>query len=122
MLIKNRVQKAGSALVVSLVTGMVIGIVLVGYMTMVSSNQRAVSRSETWNATMPVIEAGIEEAMAHIHRNYPTNAESNGWFGSGTNLAKWRWMGDGIYLVNISGTNQPVIEAYGYMRLPPNTT
>ena len=123
MLIQYRGQKAGSALVVSLVTGMVIGIVLVGYLTMVSSNQRAVARSETWNATMPVIEAGIEEAMAHIHRNYPTNAESNGWFASGTNVLKWRWMGDGIYLVYVSsGTNQPVIESYGYVRLPLNNT
>jgi hypothetical protein len=99
---------------------MVIGIVMVGYLGMVSSNQRAVVRSETWNATMPVIEAGIEEAMAHLHRNFPTNAESNGWFASGTNYIKWRWMGDGIYLVYIMGTNQPVIESYGYMRLPGN--
>lgn len=109
-------------MVVALVTGMVIGIVLVSYLTMVSSNQRAVVRSETWNATMPVIEAGIEEAMAHIHRNFPTNAESNGWFASGTNVLKWRWIGDGIYLVNISGTNQALIESYGYMRLPVNNT
>lgn len=122
MLIQNRARNAGSALVVALVTGMVIGIVLVSYLTMVSSNQRAVVRSETWNATMPVIEAGIEEAMAHLHRNFPTNAESNGWFGSGTNVVKWRWMGDGIYLVFVGGTNQPVIESYGYMRLPVNNT
>jgi len=110
--------------VVSLVTGMVIGIILVGYLTMAGSNQRAVARSEAWNATMPVIEAGIEEAMAHIHRNFPTNAESNGWIGSGTNVLKWRWMGDGIYLVYISDTdtNKPVIQSYGYMRLPLNNT
>ena len=107
-------------MVVALVTGMVIGIVLVSYLTMVSSNQRAVARSETWNAAMPVIEAGIEEAMAHIHRNYPTNAQSNGWSGSGANLIKPRWMGDGVYLVNIIGTNQPVIESCAFMKSPMN--
>ena len=61
MLIQKRTQrKAGSALVVCLVTGMILGIVMVGYLTMVSSNQRAVARSEAWNTTMPVIEAGID--------------------------------------------------------------
>ena len=120
MLIQNRARKAGSALVVALVTGMVIGIVLVSYLTMVSSNQRAVVRSENWHATMPLIEAGIEEAMAHLHRNYHTNAMSNGWWGSDTNVLKLRWFGEGAYVVNVMGTNQPVIESYGFMRSPMN--
>jgi hypothetical protein len=122
MLIQKRTQrKAGSALVVCLVTGMILGIVMVGYLTMVSSNQRAVARSEAWNTTMPVIEAGIEEAMAHLHRNFPTNRTSNGWMASGTsNVLKWRWLGDSIYLVEVQGTNEPVIESSGFVRMPVN--
>src|SRR3989442_9310121 len=67
MKIRTNTQAQGSALVVTLLTALVIGITLASYLTLVSSQNVSTMRSLAWNATVPVLEAGVEEALAHIH-------------------------------------------------------
>ena len=111
-----------SVLAVALITSFVIGLVLVSYMTLVSNHQRGIVRSELWNAALPVAEAGIEDALAHLNRNYPTNLVSQGWRISGNNLMHRRpWM-DGYYSVRVSVATNPVIVSSGFVRVPWNDT
>src|SRR5437667_5606976 len=57
----------GSVLLVALLTAWVIGIALVSYLTMVANQNRSTYRSLTWNMCIPVLEAGVEEALTQIH-------------------------------------------------------
>jgi len=57
----------GSVLLVALLTAWVIGIALVSYLTMIANQNRSTYRSLTWNMCIPVLEAGVEEALTQIH-------------------------------------------------------
>src|SRR2546425_1191208 len=73
------VTQSGSALTVVLITGAVIGITLTSFMTLVNAHNRATVRSQSWNACIAVVEAGIEDAMGHCAHDYITNMAANGW-------------------------------------------
>ncbi|MEO7300643.1 MAG: hypothetical protein ABI042_18930, partial [Verrucomicrobiota bacterium] len=62
-------QNRGSVLVVTLVITGILGFTLASYLTLVGTQSRSVSRSQTWNYSIPVAEAGIEEAIVHLNRN-----------------------------------------------------
>jgi hypothetical protein len=115
---------SGKILLVTIFIGAAIGIVLASCLTLVKSQNQAVARSQAWNACIPVIEAGIEEAMAHVNNPNTTtlaSLASSGWQQNGSVFSRPpRPMGDGFYLVNITLTNvkQPVIVCTGYVRLP----
>jgi hypothetical protein len=104
---------------VALFVGMAVGIVLASCLTLVNSQNQAVARSQAWNACIPVIEAGIEEAMAQLN-NEKEKSFDVGWTQNGQVYSRYRPMGDGFYLANITLTNrvQPVIVCTGYVRLP----
>lgn len=112
---------SGKILMVAVFIGAVVGIVLASCLTLVNSQNQAVARSQAWNACVPVIEAGIEEALAHLNNEKETTWAVNGWVQNGSVYSRPpRTMGDGFYLVNIILTNvvQPVIVCTGYVRLP----
>jgi hypothetical protein len=99
---KIRVQKISreqaSALIVTLVLGVVLLVVLASYMGLLASQKKLVTRSQTWNAALTMAEAGIEEGMAQLNQGTSfsftnlfnnstiTNFSNNGWGGSGTNF------------------------------------
>ncbi len=76
---QNKTQ--GSVLLVTLCTAWVIGIVLVSYLTLVANQNRTTYHSHTWNTCIPVLEAGIEEALTQLNFNGEGlgNAISHGW-------------------------------------------
>src|ERR1043166_1713568 len=115
-------RQDGGVLLMTVCTVIVVGIILIAYVSLVSNHQQSVRRSEAWNDAMGVAEAGVEEAMAHLNQNYPGSLTSYGWFPSGTNVYLWRTLGDGIYIVSASTGPQPVVVAQGYVRLPWNNT
>src|SRR6267378_419696 len=97
MKIRTNTQAQGSALVVTLLTALVIGITLASYLTLVSSQNISTMRSLAWNATIPVLEAGVEEALTQLHYTGVTNLSANGWtYATGGVYRKERSLGNGI--------------------------
>jgi len=111
--IKRRGEQGG-VLVSTFVATFVVGLVLTGYMTMVGSSHRDSVRSETWNAAISVAESGLEEALAHLQKNFPANLLSQGWTLDGTNVVRKRKIGDSYYKVSISANPSPVVVSSGH--------
>ena len=78
MKLTNSKSQSGSILVVTIITSALIGSVLCSYLVLVSSRNQGTMRSLAWNTAIPVLEAGIEEALTHltVDTNRPT---ANGW-------------------------------------------
>lgn len=119
----------GGALIATLVTSAIIGTALASYLTMVSAQNQTVMRSMSWNSAIPVLEAGLEEALSHIHQNGIENLDRDDWDKrsevtiGGTNLTatyfvKERHLSDSHFRVAISAANPPVIYAEGLVRIP----
>lgn len=106
-------------LFVTLIATAILGLGLASYLRMVSTQNYSVARSQAWNRAIPVLEAGIEEAMAQINKS--TSAASfvaNGWTLVGTNYVKKRGLGDEAYVVKVSTAANPVIESEGFSPIP----
>ncbi len=100
-----RAQRAGHALLLILIFIGILSITsLASYLALTSSQNRSVMRSLSWNAALPLAEAGAEEALSHINKN-AGNFALDGWVASGTNYTHGtRTLGDGNYSVMISGS------------------
>jgi hypothetical protein len=94
LIIRSR-DESGSILLVALLAFVLIGTVLGSYLARVVTEQRLTTRSLLWNSTVPVIDAGIEEALAHLNRNVLTNdlnphqqydPKADGWREVGTDV------------------------------------
>ena len=124
-------SRRGSVLMVTLMTTVIIGIALASFLTLTRAQNRSTYRSQTWNAAIPVVEAGIEEALAHLNNNCLSN---------GINIGVVNWTADGwsavtggytksnslpggtyysvtIYTTNLQG---PDIYAQGFVSAPVN--
>ena len=118
MKIRLNTQPDGSILVITLLTAFVIGVGVASYLVLVSNQNYSTMRSLAWNTTIPLAEAGIEEALTHLNDdsgitdNYWISQQSNGQ----TVYRKRRVLGsDGsFYSVTISNANStPVIFSKG---------
>lgn len=121
----RRQSQHGSTLLVTVVVTAVIGLMLLAYLSLVQFQNTSNVRSQAWNAAIPVVEAGIEEALAHLNARAVTNGSlaCDGWVQSGGTYIMARNLGDSFYSVTISNyiagtTNQPIIESRGYTALP----
>jgi hypothetical protein len=107
---------------VIIVTG-IISVGLASYLKLAVNQQRSVARSAAWNETIPVLEAGIEEALAQISSG--TDAASminNGWSISGTNYVRERTLDGNRYVARISVGVPPVIISSGFVNVPGTTS
>src|SRR5438552_762548 len=117
-------SQTGSALVVTMVIGVVVIVVLLSYLQLLEGRTITRARSLAWNSAIPVLEAGIEEALAHLYRD-STTLTSNGWANSQSNgntiYSKRRDFSDGSYcLVTVSNVDTlpftaPVIYSQGFV-------
>lgn len=127
-------NKQGSTYLVVVVTMVVVGLMLAAYLKLIDVQNQLTTRSQTWNRTVPVIEAGIEEAMAHLNLNGSPDAGGNfdlskltrdGW--SGNPSSGWyreRWFENDHYAVKIeawtgSVSNFPKIYSTGTVQHLP---
>ena len=78
----------GSVLVVILVTIVVLGVVLAAVLSLIVQENRILARTSTWNSTLPVAEAGIEEAMSHLEQVDGGPRGVNGWTATGSSLSR----------------------------------
>ena len=120
-------REQGNTLVLTLVMALTIGTVLAGYLGLLSSRYKLTVRSQCWSAAVPVLEAGIEEALTHFQDDL-NNPTANGWALS--SIAgkpvywKQRTLADGSYFVvniyNGSGvaSNTPYIYSTGFVPSP----
>src|ERR1051325_4381260 len=117
------------------VTMIVVGLMLAAYLKLVAVQNQMTMRSQTWNRSVPVIEAGIEEAMAHLNKNGAPDAAGSfnlsnlgvdGWTGS--SASGWTKNGainNEYYVVQISpwsggsASNFPFITSTGYVQQVP---
>src|SRR5437762_4201859 len=111
----------GSVMIVTLLTAMIIGISLASYLTLVAHQNRSTMRSLAWNTCMPVLEAGIEEALTQVRYQGVSKLTANGWtMGSDGSYHKTRLIGDdgSYYQVAIEPINPPVIVSVGFVPAP----
>src|SRR5687768_9690578 len=109
----QRKSEEGAMLVGTLVMAAIMGSVIVAVTAMVIQEHRMLSRSTTWNATLPIAEAGIEEAMSHCRQVGTGLRNVNGWTNAGTNIFLSRTRTDGRYAVSISPASPPIITSTG---------
>jgi len=129
----SSIQRAGGFTYLTVViTMIVVGFMLAAYLKMVTVQNQLTVRSQTWNRSVPVLEAGVEEAMAHLNRNGAPDASGNlpgtlsadGWSGNAAiGWSKFGWLDKDFYFVQISpwvaGSHYPFINSTGYvMQLP----
>ena len=122
---KNR--ENGSSLFVAMCICLVVGVILAGYLVLTSNRFQMTVRSSDWNAAIPVLEAGVEEALTHMTRdtNQPT---ANSWTAAtiaGNQVyTKKRTFSDGSYFyvyIKDFTANNPTIYSQGFVRSPYKT-
>jgi hypothetical protein len=123
-------KQAGNTLLLALFITALIGAALISYLTLVKSQEMAGMRSQAWNATIPVIEAGMEEALTHLNTHGASNLVSDGWTyipAATPQECKYvmeRQIGEHLFNVCIynivpGASNQfPVIESRGFVASP----
>ena len=124
MTIKANTNKSqGSILLITLLTAWVIGIALVSYLTLVANQNRTTYHSLSWNSCVPVMEAGVEEALTQIYYNDITHLGNNQWTYSDGLYHKTSALGDAgsRYDVTIQPVDPPVIVSTGYATAPGNS-
>jgi hypothetical protein len=125
---RPRQPEHASALLMTLVITSILGVSVASYMSLLGHQKEAVARSLSWNTAMPVLEAGIEEAMTHLNRN-AGNLGRDGWTATGSaciggvNLVgslytKSRSWDDQSFNVAIADGASPAIYAEGRIRTP----
>src|SRR5688572_13477736 len=109
----------GGVLVVTIVICALVGLMLTAYLGMVSSQHSFTQRSQVWNNAIPMCEAGIEEAMAHInHINTTSNFAINGWRLDGGRYRKERYLNRGECRMDIDNNMPPIITVQGLLKEP----
>lgn len=116
----------GSALAVTMIVCFVLGIMLAGYLKLTSTNYVLTSRSQKWNESISVAEAGVEEALQEVNvinttftktTNWPSTASHNGWSQPATDVYySKKTIGDTFYesyITNTFGGTNVVITSIG---------
>src|SRR4051812_25129816 len=67
--LQSRTAQSGFTYATVVVTMIVVGTMLAAYLKMVAVQNQSTVRSQAWNRTVPVLEAGVEEALAHLNHN-----------------------------------------------------
>src|SRR2546426_3528565 len=88
--------RGNTLFIVIVITGLV-GFVLAVYLTLLRSQNTATMRSQAWNASIPVLEAGVEDALSHLNAHGTTNLNCDGWTQSGTIYYMQRSLGENYY-------------------------
>lgn len=111
----RKAKESGGALLVVLFSSVVMGVTLASYLQYTSTQSKSIMRSQAWNAAIPVAEAGVEEALAHINDStIGTNFALSGWTIVSNQFKMAATMNAGRYVSMISTDTYPVIVCTGY--------
>lgn len=111
-------RKKGSALIITLIITAVIGTALASYLRLASYQNQSVVHSQFWNGGIPIAEAGVEEALAHLNTVGDGNRATNGWILTNGQFYLKRSLDAGRYEVWITSDAQPEVSALGYVQEP----
>lgn len=119
-------RNQGSVLIATISISVVISITLIAFLKVSQFQYRMVHRSMAWNAALPVAEAGLEEALAHLNNVGQTGARGvDGWSkvtsGGETVYRMTRTLDGNKYIVDISDSTSPQIVSTGYYVIPGQT-
>jgi hypothetical protein len=94
--------------------------VTASYLSLVISQNKSVIRSMAWNAAVPAMEAGVEEALTHLRRGGITNLATDGWLPTSDGwFQKSGNLGAGFgYIVRIEPVEPPIIISTGVAPTP----
>lgn len=106
-------NERGGTLVTCLIVIGVLSLSMLAAMNMVSTQRRIVGRTQFWNGAIPLCEAGLEDALAHLNYSGTTNLGSDGWTATLTNYWRSNSMSGGYYYATISTSLPPVITSRG---------
>lgn len=129
-------RRQGFTYMTVVVTMIVVGLMLAAYLKLVGVQSQLTTRSQNWNRSVPVLEAGIEEAIAHLNKNGSPNDAGvvtlsqlggDGWDNHGSLTGPWSkevYLDNDYYTVTISswnGTvaNFPTIYSTGFVQQTP---
>jgi len=98
-----------------------ISLALAASLSLVGNSHATTARSQSWNEAMPVAEAGLEEALAHLNLHGGSNLLCDSWAKAGDIYWIQHSVGSGYYLVTISNyvagsPNAPIIDSRGYAK------
>ena len=122
----HRTPEQGGILVVTLFVLVSIFIALGSYLLLVRAQYVSIVRSQAWNDSMSMAEAGVEDALAQLNpgatdQTISVDRTANGWgspsggfYGPVTRTVR----SNATYSVVFSTNVQPVIYATGYLTLP----
>ncbi len=127
----------GNTLVTTLVLGVIMLVTLISYLALLMSHKNQVAHSQSWNSSLTLAEAGVEEALAQLNAqavfggfaNYmnlgatnppPTDFSNNGWGTSSQGFGPMaRTLGAGNYKVKIyTNASSPIVYSTGYVTVP----
>jgi hypothetical protein len=114
---RGKGRERGMVLVTTLVIGCLVSIVVGALLVVIQQQNTLVARSRAWCSEIPIAEAGIEEAMAHLNSS-ESNLAANGWTQVGSEYVKKRMIGDGYFYTAISSGASLTIVSVGYGRIP----
>ena len=115
-------KESGGILVVTLVISSLVGLMLASYLKMVSSQNTYTFRSQVWNSAIPLCEAGVEEALAHLNAlGTNNNFAIRGWSLETNGYVRERTLDDGTYRATIDTNFPPIITVQGKVRAPLQT-
>ena len=113
----------GSILIITLAVGILLGLGLCSYLVLVNAQDQSVARSQRWNASLDLAEAGIEEALAQVNSSTnfsgAINFAANGWSLSGNTFGPvTRNLVGGFYSAVFTTNPTPTVYSTGYVATP----
>lgn len=114
-------------MLVTLLVTAIMGVTLASYLVMVQNQNVSVVRSQTWNSSIALTEAGLEDGLQMLNKysgtfdqltNWTVTATSDGWsyIGNSTYYIR-RFLANNYYDVFITNSAMtPSIRAIGYVR------
>ena len=96
-------RESGSVLMVTMVIIFIVGLTLASFLSLIGAQNKSVVRSQVWNATIPIVEAGIEEAIVHLNTSCLLSNDLT----QGTldwNADGWTTVTDGYQMIRTNGT------------------
>src|SRR4051812_46699709 len=79
----TRSTEAGGSLLATLIISTMLGTAALGYLSLISQQSKLSTRSQAWNLSIGVAEAGVEEAMEQLNSNF-ASLTTDGWTYTGT--------------------------------------
>jgi hypothetical protein len=117
---RSPASAAGHVLWMVLIGTAFLGLTVFSYLRLTQVQNTLSARSQVWNNCIPVIEAGIEEALAQLNRFGDSNLTANGWTPAGGGFYKQRAVGEGYYRVSVNYSNIlfPTLVSSGHLPAP----